>query len=113
MLLPSHPSVERAPASATSSVDVDARARAFAPEYRHRHYRDDGRGLIEHRHEVRSTRHGHPALGLLMVRLTWIGFSWTRAGGFVVYVGTIAVYVGLALMTLIGWLYFARTVRWP
>jgi hypothetical protein len=109
-------SAESSTAGSAYAVDGSAsRAiplrRAVAGEHVHRHYRDDGRGYVSHQHRVRSERHSHPTLGLALVSLRWIGFSWTRVGGAVIYVGTVAVYVGLALAALIGWLYFARTIR--
>ncbi|HEV8670963.1 MAG TPA: hypothetical protein VGS01_09545 [Candidatus Limnocylindria bacterium] len=87
--------------------------RAVAGEHKHRHFEMSGKGVVEHQHRVTSERHSHPALGLAFVSLRWIGFSWPRLGGSVLYVGTAAVYVGLALIVLLGWWFFARTVRWP
>jgi len=84
--------------------------RAVAGETTHRHFRNDGRGVTEHQHGVRSERHGHPAEGLALVRLRWIGFSWTRAAGSIVHVGTVGVYVGFALMWLIGAWYFTAAI---
>jgi hypothetical protein len=82
--------------------------RAVAGEHVHRHYRDDGRGYVSHQHRVRSERHSHPALGLALVSLRWIGFSWGRLGGAVVYVGTTAVFVGFGVMALLGWWFWVR-----
>jgi hypothetical protein len=84
--------------------------RAVAGEQKHRHFRLDGEGVVEHQHPVRSERHGHPASGLALIGLAWSVWEWRRLGGFVLYVGTVAVYVGLALMALIGWWFFARSV---
>lgn len=81
------------------------------PDHEHRHFRDDGRGYVSHRHPVRSERHGHPAIGLAFTLLTWRWAGWRRARGAAVYVGTVALYVGLAAAALVGLVGFVRVIR--
>jgi hypothetical protein len=67
----------------------------------HSHLRLDAAGVVRHSHLTRSDWHGHPRQGLGLRSV--VDWSWRRVPGALLYVGTIAVYVGLALMALIGW----------
>lgn len=42
----------------------------------HEHYRHDGWGKTRHQHVVRSEIHGHAAMGLSRVRLSWQQLRW-------------------------------------
>lgn len=85
--------------------------RLIAGEHEHRHFRDDGRGYVVHRHRVRSERHGHPTLGLAFTLLAWPWAGWRRVGGAAVYVGTVGVFVGFGVVLLLGFWHFAQTVQ--
>jgi hypothetical protein len=84
--------------------------RAAVGEHVHRHYRNDGRGYVSHQHVCRSERHSHPGIGLALVHMTWVTWSWRRFGGSMVYLAEIVLWVGLGAAAVLGLAIFARTL---
>jgi hypothetical protein len=88
-------------------TDVIRHTAAVHGETLHRHHRTDGRGVVEHQHTVRSEIHGHLDQGLRAIRLRWLTWKWSRFGGAAIYMTELMVWIALAFIAFLGWLFFA------